>query len=485
MTQFFKKYIKLPSSFLIIIVLAFLLRVLWLPENLFFGFEQGRDLLAVKGIATLQNLKLLGPPSDLADEGVYHGAAFYYLLVPFYLAGGGDPFVVAIGLVLLNVVGIVFLYKAVEEFFDKRTAIISALLFAVSYTAVVYSRWISNPAPIPPTIALMLYFLALSRKNPRYLVAAALCFGAIVHFSLATAVTLILAILAFLDIWKIRISKQLFMLCSAGIFIFLLPYLVFDIRNDFILAKSLLNISHSLTGKSGAENALNQILIETSGTIFPKFITMSTIFLVFVLGINVLRFNNKSIQTFLFFLISSALLFLIFNIHPARHIFVATSMFFAILAASAVNILHQKYGKIALTIPFFLIVFNLSTLVPILKDGVTFLYNSQRTYLGEMKQAVDYIYNDAQGENFSYDYFTVPWWKNEAWEYLFSWYGKNRYGYEPERARTKIFYVIIEPDLTSKSVYKDNWYGEYKKDKILYDTKQFRWLTIEKRALKE
>lgn len=484
MIRFFKKYARLPFLLLIIIVFAFLLRILWLPENLFFGFEQGRDLFAVRGIATLQDLKLLGPPSDLADEGIYHGAAFYYLLVPLYLIGRGDPFIVVLGLVLLNIAGIVFLYKAVEEFFDKRTAVLTALLFAVSYAAVVYSRWISNPAPIQPAVALMLYFLSLSRKKPRYLVGAVLCFGAVMHFSLATAATLVLPIIAFLIIWKIKVSKWLFVLCLAAVLIFFLPYIIFDLRNNFIFAKSLLNIFHSLAGRSGGENALNQVLVELSDSILPKFITVSTIFLAFILGINLLRFKSKSVQTFLFFLIGSILPFLIFSISPARHIFVHVPIFFAVLAASAVNVLFQKYGKIALIIPSVLVITNLNTLIPVSKDGVTFLYNSQRTYLGEMKLAVDYIYHDAQGRQFSYDYFTVPWWRAEAWRYLFSWHGKNKYGYEPENERTRIFYVIIEPDLTSKSVYKDNWYGEYKKDKVLLDSKQFRWLTIEKRVLR-
>lgn len=485
----FVNFFRYSNFVFFIVFLSFLLKILWLPQNLFFGFEQGRDLFVVKEIVENHDLRLLGPPTDLAEEGIYHGVLYYYLLVPFYLIGRGDPFVVTLGLVVLNLVGIIFLYKETEKFFDKRTAIFATLFVACSYSSVIYSRWLSNPTPIFPTLALLIYFLALARQNSRYLIGSALCFGAIIHFSLATASTLILPIIGFLLIWRIRISKWLFVLCSFSILIFFLPYIIFDFRHNSMLSSSFLKIFYSLSGRAGEENVINQIIIELTDSIFPRFIIASLIFILIIIGINLwlvifkVDKNLKSIQTFLFFLFGSSLLFLIFNIHPARHIFVTLSLYFSILLAYAINILFQKYGKNVLIVPIVLIVINVFMLIPVLKNGVSFLYNSQRTYLGEMKQVIDYIYLDAGGERFSYNYFTVPWWRPEAWQYLFSWYGKSKYGYEPEINQTKVFYVIIEPDLTSRSVYKDNWYGEFKKDKLLLDSKKFDWLTVEKRTL--
>ncbi|KAF0226308.1 MAG: Uncharacterized protein FD167_4874, partial [bacterium] len=100
------------------------------------------------------------------------------------------------------------------------------------------------------------------------------------------------------------------------------------------------------------------------------------------------------------------------------------------------------------------------------------------------KKVLDYIYTSAAGEPFSYEYFSVPWWKSEAWEYLFLWYGKNNYGYMPSKAITQTFYSVWEPDETIP-IYKDNWYGVLNTGSNIIDIKQFGSLGVEKREWKQ
>ena len=66
-----KKFFHLPALIWVILLSAFLLRIAWLDKNLFFGYEQGRDLLAIKDIIFNKNLTLLGPKTDI--DGIYHG----------------------------------------------------------------------------------------------------------------------------------------------------------------------------------------------------------------------------------------------------------------------------------------------------------------------------------------------------------------------------------------------------------------------------
>ena len=67
---------------LTVLAIALFLRVLWLPQNLFFGFEQGRDMLAVAKIINFEDLRLIGANTDV--DGVFHGVFYYYFLVPIH-----------------------------------------------------------------------------------------------------------------------------------------------------------------------------------------------------------------------------------------------------------------------------------------------------------------------------------------------------------------------------------------------------------------
>ena len=61
-------------------------------------------------------------------------------------------------------------------------------------------------------------------------------------------------------------------------------------------------------------------------------------------------------------------------------------------------------------------------------------------------QVVDYIYEDAKGRPFNYITYTPPIF-DYPYQYLFQYFGKNRYGYFPDKTHRELFYLIIEPDL--------------------------------------
>lgn len=76
----------------------------------------------------------------------------------FYLAG-------RIGVVILSVLGVLFLYKAAENFFDRKTAFFSALILAVTPLYVINSHFLTVDVPMVFWIILSLYFLSLCRQN--------------------------------------------------------------------------------------------------------------------------------------------------------------------------------------------------------------------------------------------------------------------------------------------------------------------------------
>jgi hypothetical protein len=86
-------------------------------------------------------------------------------------------------------------------------------------------------------------------------------------------------------------------------------------------------------------------------------------------------------------------------------------------------------------------------------------------------QAIDYIYNDAQGEQFNVSVFTPPIY-DYPYRYLLGWYGEKKYGYVPGEEKEGLFYLWIEPDSSRPWSHK-GWMetvikvGEVLDDKVL------------------
>ena len=90
---------KILSGLVFIFLLAYSLRILFLPQGaLTFGYDQARDALVTRQIIE-GDLKTLGPPAS--TPGLYHGALYNYVLVPAYLIGK-NPINAAYWVSLLN-----------------------------------------------------------------------------------------------------------------------------------------------------------------------------------------------------------------------------------------------------------------------------------------------------------------------------------------------------------------------------------------------
>src|SRR3990167_2344087 len=158
----YKKYFS-PVTLFIIFMVGILLRFAFF-ESATFGYDQARDAFASIGIFGDDPIKIQGPTTDI--KGLFHGPLYWYLTAPFYFFSGGDPLAARLILVMINVLSIFFIFHFSKELFKNTTmALISAFLFAVSFEAVQYSRWLSNPPPALLTIAIFYYGLWLSLQK--------------------------------------------------------------------------------------------------------------------------------------------------------------------------------------------------------------------------------------------------------------------------------------------------------------------------------
>lgn len=469
---------------LAVLAVALFLRVLWLPQNLFFGFEQGRDMLAVAKIVNFEDFRLIGANTDI--DGIFHGVFYYYFLVPTFVLTGGDPLAITYVLILLNVIGIYFLYHAVKELFGEQTALLSSLFYAVSYSAIIYARWLSNPNLIPFLAIILFYALVKSRSEKWFFSLVALCWGLIFHLSLATALTLVLPILFFFILYKIKPNLKEFVLVIGTLLVVFSPYIVFDFKNNHILSNKLLTYVGTLSREKSYFSSYEIFFTEATDNIMPFSRNLSLAVLGAVLFWVLSTYKNKQTLAVVGFVVLPVLLYSVLGMAPLRHIYIALPPFLSILLVSAfLGLAKSKYFYLGTFLGVLVVVANLWHTLDVLpaSEG-NFLQRSQRTYLGDQKKVLDFIYTSAAGEPFSYEYFSVPWWKSEAWEYLFLWYGKNNYGYTPSKARTQVFYSVWEPDETIP-IYKDNWYGVLNTGSNIMEATQFGSLGVEKREWKQ
>lgn len=467
-----------------ILVSAFLLRVLWLPENLFFGFEQGRDLLVVREIASFNDIKLIGPNTDI--DGIYHGALSYYLLVPFFWLTGGNPLFILMSLIALNAAGVYLLFKTVEKLFDRNTALLSSFFYAVSYSAIIYSRWLSNPNLIPVLTIVIFYSLVQSRQNKWFIVLGALFWGILFHLSLATAATLVVPIALSLWLLRVKLSLRVLIASAVSLFLVFLPYIVFELRNNFILTNSVQGFLSGVPHGVDRWGAVDQFSNETVDNFYPLDRRAGLMFfLATLIGGWWLWKGKRERWVPLMFLLLPVLFFVVVGIRPLRHVYIALPIFSSVVSALAVAGLFKKgWVYIGSLLLLGITAGNLAgVFVNLPQSKANFLQHAQRTYLGDEKRLIDYIYQDANGLPFSYDYYSIPYWKSEGWEYLFSWYGKEKYGYTPLSNRTDVFYVLIEPDET-QPLYQENWYENMNKEYTLISSFGSGKLIVEKRKHK-
>lgn len=480
--KLFKSKEFLGVSFLIVV--AFLMRVWWLHDNLFFGFEQGRDLLKVSDIIK-GDITLLGPKTDI--DGVFHGALSYYYLIPIFLLVGGSPYAMLVSLIAIHALSLGLLYLLLNKIADRRAAAIGSILFAVSYPLIIYSRWLSNPNLVVPLTILIFYSLVTSEKKPRYLLVLATSFALLIHLQIAVAVLIALPVL-YLFV-KLRLYKhRLYLLIAGALFgILMSTYILFEVKNNFLISNSFINnFSGEKTVTTERVKTLDGFYDHLADFFFADRRWLSFIFLLGLCSYVLLFLRkNKFAAFFVLAVITPPILFYITGFGPLRHFYNASPVFLIIVTAIVLSHLYSRSRVLSLLVLGIILFSNLQTYTNRIPENVAnFLYHAQRMYLGDEQKIIDYAYAKANGQPFSYDYYSIPYWKSEAWEYLFNWYGMHTYGYRPTEKRTETFYVFMEPD-ESQPQYQNTWYQNLNKESLVVSSFTSRHLTVEERKLRK
>jgi len=495
----------------LILLLGIILRLIYFKGPTTFFYDQGRDAIASLEIWQSDPIKILGPQTD--TPGLFHGPLYWYIISPFYYFSNGNVWVVRFFLILINCLTILVIYKLSESLFkNKKVSLLASFLFAISFEAVQYARWLSNPTPAILTITLSFWSLVELINGKKWaLVSLFFFWGLSMQFQLF----LLYQSVVFLIIWLINKG---FTFPKATIKIYLVAFLSF-------LATTLSFIAAEVKFKFQGSKALLSFLVERSGpsNITPKIKDFmenlniviqnnivganglyATIFLFLLIFLGLVAFKKDKIKKellTLYILLLSPLIVYLLNGPNAYFLNMGMLIPLIILTSYFLVKYFDKYKLLVFLIFLSIIYGNISQIITKNKEGETLFTVQKQMILRDELKVIDWIYQESEGKPFKLNTITAPLFINTTWAYLFNWYGLDKYGYMPfwwgetqvdvpgskikfaDSSDSNMHFVIIEPKSSDDKSYINAILSlEDTRSKVI-KTEKIGYFTVEKREI--
>jgi hypothetical protein len=422
----------------IILLIGSYLRFVGIFDNAFaFTYDVGRDMLAVSDIVQNHNIPFIGPTTGL--PGLFYGPWWYYFLVPAFIIGGGNPQFISGFIALTGLAAVVLGFFLGKKLSGDIFGLILAALLSFSPVMVALSVQIWNPNLAPFLLLLILtvlhYYMLylktekkqakmfpLNREHGVYGVLLGFLAGLSIDAEVVYGLLLLLSLYLFLIVllWKRKLFAMVFVL--IGTFLAFLPRILFEVKNNFIMTKTVL----SGTGGEGT-GPFTIISIEQIVKVFTALKTMwdETIalhnpalgwLLLAVIIVSVCTQYKKFTPEIRAYLHLAALTFIVFFLGLSfftdaiwSHYLVGIPVFLIFLfALSMTSMLQEKRLQILMAAGLGMLLFlNVG-------PGNIWARYTQPPWVGDASvyrnqvAIIDYIYKEAAGEQFNSIVYTPP-----------------------------------------------------------------------------
>lgn len=498
----------LQTKYLIywIFLIGLIIRFIYFPENVYFGYDQARDAFVSEGILK-GHFKIQGPPATF-NMSLFHGPLAYYIFAPIYFISKGDPTLVSIFLRIYNVAGIFIVFFVASRLFDKKIGLFSALLFAFSYEQTQYSLFLSHP-PFAVLTVLLFYFGLVKlffSKDQVGLILALSGLGLSIQFHVSLIFLFSVLIASFLLFRKElpKFSSKNILFATGCFFISISSFIVAGFKYKNL--SHLLNASNDNTFLE-LRNFGIKTFFEINRYIHDNLIVVPErglwgLLVLLCLGYFILtdkKDRTKGIFLILWFM-GGLIPYMLVNT-TVYYYGIGGSLSLLILGGWIMSKAFSKNFILGLFLVFFIISSNLFLIIS--NNRIKFNSNivvEEGLVLPQEKLALDYIYNQSDKTPFSVNAVTIPFNVNTTWDYLFGWYGMQKYGYVPiwggdaasgyegtlkvERARSKLpkkRFVIIEPTKNIPSYMVEGLLKEENYFSKIVEVKSFGSITIQER----
>lgn len=380
-----------------------------------YDIDISRDFLVIYEAIIERKPFLIGPHSGVI-AGFFHGPLWYYINIPAFVLGGGNPVVMGWFWWLLSVLMLWIVYKVSVYIFDKDTAIFATLLYSANSIANPMDnlKQFFNPygAVLLSPLLYLLFVKYLKDQKVKYLLLLLLTTGAVIQFQIAYGgpILVILSLLIIFSIVKTKRYKDI-----LSYFVLAVPlstYGFFEIRHNFLQTKALFTYFLSSQNQDPVSyafivNRLSSIFLDTYKMLLPnvKVIPLIAAFIIF--GI-IIKFRLiKKVEYFIFLYLYFGFWIFIFVFHGWTGNYYWPLLPLLIIIISSFNKIIPK--RIFFSLFSALLIWNIyvglkaiiNYPLEITKRGInSWVYN---------KLLAEYIYNDAN-EDFGYFIFTPDRW---------------------------------------------------------------------------
>lgn len=240
----------------LIVLLGGFFRLYRISDYMTFLGDEGRDALVVKRLILDGDLVFVGPGTSVGN--MYLGPFYYYFMAPFLFFSNFDPVGPAVGVALLGVLTIIFVWYISYKWSGGWGSIFASFLYAISPVVIVFSKHSWNPNIMPFFSLLFIYSIWKFWYESKYnwILVASLSFAICLqshYLSLALLPFLfVFLVLSFIKSVETKKQRKFLIKLFLSFFVFLIlmsPLIIFDAKynwrnilamRDFFFEKSSL-----------------------------------------------------------------------------------------------------------------------------------------------------------------------------------------------------------------------------------------------------
>jgi 4-amino-4-deoxy-L-arabinose transferase-like glycosyltransferase len=466
------RFITFTFLFLILVLTLLLGGRMIFSGDFFYLADQARDFLLTQDIVDNKNITLIGTHSGLG--GFFHGPLWLYLLIPFYVLGGGNPFTFTYAYILIAVLTVFVGFLVGSKLYGQKIGLILAFLLAVTPRI-----WANVPSTIgvnmvPLVFLLMFYYLVkYIRGDANSFIYAIFFAGLSLQFETALPLVIIPVVILSFFLNKKAVRKPRVMLLSLISFLIsIATFILFDVRHGFLMTRSLLSVLGGGKHEKGYLEFPERIInhMESLYGVYTSLLIQNTVFLKVIFMIIFLTFililikrkltKQKEFKEFLYLISFPAIIFCVYLGYPypvfpeyvlGLSIPIALAMAFVFKTLWSNNV-----GKVLLILFLCVTLFETGKLLikPYEQDTTSGSYKNQ-------KEVADWIINDSKGKKVGYFVYGSSTY-TYGMDYLLWWAAKSFDTTKPESKKLPTTYLILYPALEND----DGAHAFWKKHKV-------------------
>lgn len=439
-----------------------------------FWFDPARDFLLA--VENLKKPTLIGSPTGI--PGLFYGPYWIWLISGALLINRNPLVVTIIILTIPYLIFFPFILYLLRAVIGKNSWIILWLLFFNGFQDYIVSLWNPHLAPLLFLILIYLVINVSFEINPagfKRLFFSGFVAGLIVnfHFSFGIGVftgTCLFLFISYLinqlkNLNRISIfvkdSLLLFFSFTAGLLFSFLPFLIFESRHGFNQSKALLETfmnavlnSTPVTGLVGLSHnqiiysALTRVFKLLAFTIPTNYILLLAFIVLFLLFFGLyytkIQLSQSEINLIILLILVwlSVLFIYLSSTNPVwDYHFIGFEIIYLLLIGVFVNKINFTKVILALWVGYLTINNIKPALFP--KEFNPYTLSSLKT----KEYIVDTVYKDTNKNKFTVFVYSPAIYTYD-YDYVFSWYGKDKYGYVPDREinNNNVYLIIPKTD---------------------------------------